>query len=246
MNLFRSLRERFGRVIWVVIGSIVLLGCGLLFALILAPQQKLEARRIERLPMMDATTVTQAAAGDELLITGRLVDNPILLDDEDFVVYQMEEWVVSVPEYDPDNPNQEPDGDWDVIEIMAPDLWLDVNGQVVSTLRSDSVTLSGSLRESLIYSEGHNQAQHEGEWLPEGSLRIRGFYNADLVTVWGKKAATDGVIPDELFAGDRVTFVESKHEAAKGLLIAGISMLVCLPVMLIGGILSAIFGRRRR
>jgi hypothetical protein len=85
-----------------------------------------------------------------------------------------------------------------------------------------------------------------GEWLSEGSLRVRGFYNGDLVTVWGQKASIDGIIPKELFAGDRVTFIESQHATAKGLLIAGISMMVCSPIVLAVGVFTSMFGRRKR
>ena len=66
----------------------------------------------------------------------------------------------------------------------------------------------------------------------------------DLVTVWGKKASSEGVIPDEYYAGDRVAFVESQHAEAKGALIGGICMLALAPIVLVGGILSAVFGKR--
>jgi len=246
MNLFRSIRERVGGVVWAVIGSVILLGCGLLFALVLAPRQKLEAQRIEKLPFMDATTVMQAVAGDDLLVTGLLVNNPVLMSDDDFVTYIMEEWRVTVPEYNPDEPNQEPDGDWETVERVIPDLQVDVGGQIVRSLRVDNAAFNGALHETIFESDGYNEADYLSQSLPEGSLRVRGFFNGDLVTVWGEKAASDGIVPNELYAGDRVSFEESQHAAAKGLLIAGISMLVCSPIVLVGGILSAIFGRRRR
>jgi len=243
MNLFRSLRERFGRVIWVVIGSVALLGCGLLFALVLAPQQKLEARRIERMPVMDANIVVNTAAGEDVLVTGWLNAEP-LPGVGDFIAYKLEQWEVTPP--DPDEPGDESSGSWKEVERVVPDLDLDADGQIVWILAAEGVYLNGKLHEEIVGSGSYDSADYMGQNLSEGSSRYRGFYSGDLATVWGKKASAGGVIPDELFAGDRVTFIESKHDAAKGLLIAGISMLVCSPVVLIGGILSAIFGRRRR
>ena len=246
MNLFQSMRERFGRVLGAVIGSIALLGCGLLFAFVLAPQQKLEARRIEQLPIMDASMVIQAAAGDDVLVTGILVDNPVILAEDEFVAYALEEWRVTVPDYNPDEPNQEPDGNWESVQRVIPDLMVDVNGQVVRSLQVEDAAINGALHESIFESNGYYEAEYMGSSLPEGSERVRGFYNGDLITVWGKKATVEGIIPDELYAGDRVSFEESQHAAAQGLFFAGVSMLVCAPIVLVGGILSAIFGRRRR
>ncbi len=245
MNMFRSMKERFGRLFGAVIGSLALLGCGLLFALVLAPQQKLEARRIERLPIMAASTVMDAAPGEDILISGYLTGNPVVSAEDEFVAFVMEEWRVTVPEYDPDQPNQEPDGDWELVERVIPDLMVDVNGQIVKSLKVDDAAINGAVHESIFESTGYNAAEYMGASLSEGSLRLRGLYNGDLVTVWGKKATVEGIIPNELYAGDRVSFEESQHAAAKGLLIAGISMMVCSPIVLVGGILAAIFGRRR-
>jgi hypothetical protein len=232
--------------VWAVIGSIFLLGCGLLFALVLAPQQKLEAQRIEKLPFMDATTVMGAIDGEDLLVTGVLVNNPVLMSDDPFVAYHKEEWDVTVPDYDPNEPNQENDGDWRTVERAFPNLQVDVSGQIVQSHRVDNVAINGALHEAIYESNGYVEADYLSRSLPEGSLRVRGFYNGDLVTVWGVKASSGGIIPNELYAGDRVSFEESQHAAARGLLIAGISMLVCSPIVLVGGILSSIFGRRRR
>ncbi len=246
MNIFARMRERIGSAVAAVIGSVALLGCGLFFALFLAPQQKLEARRIERLPVLDAANLDQSAPGDEVLFTGHLEDNPSILEDENFVAYFLEEWQVTVPDYDPEEPDREPEGDWVTLETRIPDLQAEISGGSVTILKSDSATLTGPLHEVISYGQSNLTAPYEDQWLPDGSQRIRGFYDRDLITVLGQKATVSGVIPTELFAGDRVAFVESKHAAAKGLLIAGIAMIGCAPVVLIGGGLAALFGRRRR
>ncbi|MBT3390530.1 MAG: hypothetical protein HN413_08970 [Chloroflexi bacterium] len=243
MNLFRSLRERFGALIWVGIGAVVLLSCGLLFVFFLAPRQKLEARRIEQLPLMDAATVTSSAPGDELLVTG-ILQGEALPDVNNFVAYKVDEW--QVRQDTSETSDSQPSGSWQRIETRIPDLRLDVGGQWVDLWGATDVNLSGPLHEVLILSNSRETAPYDSQSLPDGSYRYLGFYDGDLVTTLGKKAASGGILPDELFAGDRVAFVESQHAAAQGLLIAGIIMLVCSPVVLIGGGLAAILGRRRR
>ena len=246
MNIFARIRQRLGRFIAALLGSMALFGCGLLFSLYLAPQQKLEARRIEQLPLMDASTVAQASPDDDIVVTGYLTDNQVVFPEDQFVAYEMEEWRVTVPEYDPDNPNQEPDGSWESVERAIPELIVDVGGQIVISLRVEDASMNGALHESIFESNGFYEAEYMGDRLPEGSRRVRGFYNGDLITLWGKKAVSGGIIPDELYAGDRVSFEESQHAQAKGLLIAGVSMLVISPIVLVGGTLSAIFGRRQK
>jgi len=214
-------------------------------AFVLSPQQELEARRVERMPLMEAADVESAPAGEELLVTGRLADNP-LVDEGGFVAYRLDEWVVSYPDYDDSGEEPEPDGDWKRVEQVVPELNLDVSGRLVRTLAANDARLSGNLHEEFVYSDAFDEAQYNGQWVPDGSWRFKGFFNGDLVTVLGKKASTGGVLPEEMYAGDRVAFAESKHEAAKGLFIGGIVMMVCAPVVLVGGVFAAIFGRRRR
>ncbi len=243
MNIFGSLRERFGALVGAVVSAIVLFGCGLLFLLVLAPQQKLEARRLEQLPLMDVQYAERAAPGDELLLSGRLSGDP-LPDVGEFIAYELEQWDVTLP--DPDEAGDTPSGTWKSQHVRSPEMNLMMGAEDVLILAGSGVNFSGSLHEAVVPSNGNQGADYEGQWLAEGSQRYRGFHDGDLATVWGKKASAGGVIPDEIFAGDRVAFVESKHAAAKGLMIAGIAMLTCSPLALIGGIFSAIFGKRRR
>ena len=243
MNIFASIRERIGSAVGAVIGAFFLLSCGAVLAFILSPQQALEARRIDKMPLMDAGSVAAAAAGEEILVTGWLADNP-LMDEGSFVAYILDEWVVTLP--DPDDSSDEPDGDWETVERVVPELNIEVEGEMVRTLEGDNVRLTGSLNEELIYSDDYDEAKYEGEWLPHGSLRLRGFFNGDLVSVLGKKGSVGGIIPEELYAGDRVAFADSKHDAARGMFIGGIVMMACAPLLLVGGALGALFGRRQR
>jgi hypothetical protein len=239
----RAMGGRIRTVIGAVIGAGVILVLGAFLAFVLSPRQASLARKIERMPDMDAAAVRAAQSGADILITGQLQDNRVL-DEGGFVAYTLQEWEVTPP--DPDDDDDEPEGSWKTRERVVPDLELEVSGQTVQILRADGVSMSGPLHEDLVYGDGWEEAKYDGEWLPEGSLRIRGFLNGDLVTVWGKKASSGGVIPDELYAGDRVAFSGSKRRAAQGLLIAGLCMMGAAPLVLVISVLGAIFGRRRR
>lgn len=245
MNLLQLLRDRIQAVIGVLIASIALCVCGVLFTFVFAPGQALEAARIRSLPSMDADSLAAAAPGADVLVTGWLAGNAPLHGDLPFVAYLLETWEVT-PGSTTEDGETEPDGDWETVERAIPDLTLEVNGQTVQVLSSTTASLGGPLHEEIVPGNSREQAQYQGEWLPEGSLRYRGFYNGDLITVLGQKAATGGVVPEKLYAGDRVAFEQSETDAARGMLFAGIGMMVCAPILLIGGGLAALFGRRAR
>lgn len=241
MRIFKSIRKRIGMVVGAGIGAIALVGFGLLLILVLAPKQKLQAYRIERMPIMDAGDVGTAPAGEDVLVTGRLAGEP-LPDAGEFVAYELEEWVVTPA--DSATPEAEPDGEWETVRKVTPDLALTMGGETIQLLSAEGVKLSGPMHEETIYADHDNVADYEGESLPDGTLRYSGFYAGDVVTVLGKKASIEGIIPDEYYAGDRVAFVESKHSAAKGMLIGGICMLGLAPLVLIGGLFAAVFRKR--
>lgn len=240
--LFSSIRERIGAAVVAVIAAMFFCMCGVVFVFFLAPRQALEARRIGNISQMDGAGVVNAPAGTDILITGRLTDNPTL--DGDLVAYRLETW--QVRESSSDDPDINPSGSWNTSETNVPNLTLDVNGQALTLLADSNVSLSGSLHEEIRHSDSSLGAEDfDDNWIPDGSQRFRGLQNGDLTTVLGTKASTGGVIPDKLYVGDRVAFEESEKEAASGFLVAGICMLVLAPVTVIGGILGTVFGRRR-
>lgn len=244
MNWISNLRGRIGAAVGVVIAAVFFLGCGLIFTFYVAPRQKVQAYRIQNLPLINAADVGAAVPGADLLITGRLQNNATL-DNGQFVAYELDIWEVTLPSSDDDS-DSEPSGSWSSESQAVPDLNLDLGGQAVQILHNDQAQLSGPLHELIIEGTGSNQARYNGKWLPEGSLRYQGLFDDDLVTVLGAKAASGGLIPEEYFAGDRVAFEKYQHDQAKGFLIAGICMIVLAPIVLVGGLLSAVFGRRQR
>jgi len=247
MYMLRNIRLRLNRIAAAAIAALFFGLCGALMVFVLFPQQALEARHIARLPDMSAEDVDTADPGDEVLVTGRLEDNPALIQGG-FVAYKRERWQVTQPtpgSSQSATQSAKPNGQWQSIEHIVPDLTLEVNGRQVNLLRAERVTLSGPLHERLIRAYSFLKAEYNGQELAEGSERVRGFYNGDLVTALGSKASTGGVIPTELYAGDRVAFAQYKKSAASSLLIFGLCLMGLSPAILGGGILSSFLSRRR-
>ncbi len=241
MNIGSFFRRRLNALIGGIIGAILLLACGALMLLVLAPQQSLLARRIEKMPDMDAAAVSAARSDEDILITGLLQDNPANAHGE-FVAYILQRWDVTVSR--DDDGNEEVDGSWSTVEQAQPNLNLSVQGQNVRILQA-SATLSGPLHEKLVRSNSTLTASDGGTSLPDGSQKWRGLFNGDMVTVWGKKAA-EGVSPEEIFLGDRTAFAQDKHNTARAFFIGGLCAIGMAPVVLVGGIWGSIFGRRRQ
>jgi len=237
-NFLSSVRQRIRSMLAIVAISLLCLLCGGLTAFGFAPAQAIQAYRISRMPVTeDGAQVAAAEMGEELLFTGVLRDNALLLNR--FVAYAAEEWKVTMPSEDARG-SSEPSGHWETAETVIPALTLDLNGQPVSLHGTDSAHLSGSLHTQMVKGDGPNQAEYEGELLPDGTRRYRGLFDGDLVTVLGRKSANGGVLPEHLFGGDRLQFVESQRQAASGLFMAGLCMMAFAPLLLIGGLLWAL------
>ena len=238
-QLFSSLRQRIRSVLAIAALSVLCLLCGGLTAFGFAPAQAVQAYRISRMPVTeDVAQVAAAETGEELLFTGVLRDNAPLLDR--FVAYSAEEWKVTVPS-DDTRGSSEPSGHWESAETVIPALTLELDGQPVSLRETGSARLSGSLHVQMVRGDSPLQAEHEGELLPDGTRRYRGFFDGDQVTVLGRKSADGGVLPEHLFGGDRPQFEESQRQAASGLFMAGLCMMAFAPLLLIGGLLWALW-----
>jgi len=238
-QLFSSLRQRIRSVLAIAVISVLCLLCGGLTAFGFAPAQAIQAYRISRMPVTeDGAQVAAAEMGEELLFTGVLKNNAPLVDR--FVACSAEEWKVTMPSEDARG-SSEPSGHWETAETVIPALTLELNGQPVSLQETGSARLSGNLHIQIVRGDSPNQAEYEGELLPDGTRRYRGLYDGDLVTVQGRKSANGGVLPEHLFGGDRLQFEESQRQAASGLFMAGLCMMAFAPLLLIGGVLFVLF-----
>lgn len=244
LGLWRGARSRLQRAAAASVVAVSVFACGLLLVLVLSPVQAVKAWRVSRLPQMDAASVEQVAPGETVIVTGRLADNPSQWEEGGLVAYEMEEWSVTVPTPSPgDDDTGEPHGSWVSRERVIPDLNLDLGGEEVHILSNPDARLSGARHETLIPGQGV-AAQDFDEPLPGGTRRYRGLTNGDLVTVLGKKASTDGIIPEEIFGGDRISYEAYLRQTASGLLTMGLCLMGVAPLILVGGLLAALFGKR--
>lgn len=242
MNLLQNIRGRINATIAAVVGAILTLICGALLAFVISPQQAIEWRRIQNLPELDAGSFASTASGEDVAITGPLDGNAELTDDG-LVAYIHERWEVTPA--DPDDEDDEPSGMWAMVETNVPALSVQIAGGTVETLADNSASLEGSLHETLTQGTGAEVAEFENQQLPEGSERIRGFRNGDLVTVVGTKATIGGLAADRIFGGDRVQLVENIRSGARAAFLIGIGFMICSPIILVVGVLSGLFGRKQ-
>jgi len=239
MNLlFGRIRERIGAAIGVGFMAVCFLMMGIILAFVVSPRQAVEWRRVQNLPLATASTVESAPAGTEIVISGTLTENPATLDGTEYVAYRLQEWRVSPPEVD----QSDPKGTWVTVDESYPALTLSVDGGTLRTTPVNRVTMSGNLHEDQQVGSGEMEARDGSDMLPDGSTRTAGFHNGDLVTVLGSKASTGDLIPERLFGGDRVQLVENIRGGARGAFMAGIFMMICSPVVLVGGLWAALFG----
>jgi len=239
-NFLSSVRQRIRSMLAIMAISVLCLLCGGLMAFGFAPAQAIQAYCISRMPVTeDGAQVAAAQPGEELLFTGILKGNAPLLEGLDFVAYSAEEWKVTLPS-DGDG-DSKPSGHWETAETIIPALTLELNGQPVSLLKASSARLSGDLHIQVVKGTGPHQAKYEGELLPGGTRRYRALLDGDRVTVLGRKSATGSVLPEHIFAGDHLQFVESQRKAASGMFMVGLCLMAFAPLLLVGGLLFTLF-----
>ena len=243
LNRRINVRQRLGGITAALLAAFACCACGSLMTFVVAPRQAAQAARIDRLPHMQAADLAAAAAGDDVLITGVLAGNEALLDGSELVAYSELAWVLSTTS-DDDADSFTPQGRWVSRANTVPGLTLALEGQAVQIHAGSSVQFSGPLREQLVPGDGPGEASFEGEMLPEGSRRYRGLADGDLTTVLGTRAPDGGVLPEHLFAGNRAEFEESQQQAASSLFVVGLLVMALSPIVLIGGVLFALFRRR--
>ena len=230
-------RSYLALIVVCLIGLTFLLVGGALFGIV-APKQAGEGRRIARLPLLDAREYALATPGTLVAITGVLRDNePRTL--YELVAYRVDEWRVNredKEESDLDDLNNDPGGWWRTIQVVIPSLTVAVDGGTVRTAAVGGVPLNGAVHEFIEPAYGWGRlARYQGEWLEEGSLRIQGLRNGDLVTVVGNKRTDGSLEPTRLFAGDREALVAHLHDTAQGATIAGV-ILALIGALLLGGL----------
>ncbi len=201
----------------------LVLCCGLLSAFVLAPQRMYLSWRISRIPQMNAADVAAAAPGTDVLVTGFLEGNRPA--EHDFVTYTLERWQVKT------NADGESYGKWVDAEGYFPDLRLLVDGEAVRIQGTAEVTLLGDVH--VVMDEGGTgrRLPLDAIHMADGTLRYHGLRDGDRVTVLGRKAASGGIVPSRLYAGDRAAFEEFERAGAKGLFLAGLVVMALSPLV---------------
>ncbi|MBN1120480.1 MAG: hypothetical protein JXJ17_05340 [Anaerolineae bacterium] len=241
MDTFISrLRERIGVVVAAALCAVCCFGMGIFLAFVMSSQQEAEYQRIEALPEQTAASFANLSTGADALITGTLEDNPEK-NAYGHVAYTVETWDVT----EPTDEETLYKGNWRRIEVQLPALTVSVDGDEIGTAADSTATFGGALHEEIEEGQGGFAAEYNGRSLKDGSLRIRGVSNGDLVTLIGHKDGSGRLVPEKLYVGSRSQLINDIQTSSKAALWAGILMMVCSPVVLVGGVLAAVLGGKK-
>jgi hypothetical protein len=225
-----------GKYIFLILFGGTFLGGGLLLAFFVSPDTREEATNIEGLPGQQYVEFAGLYPGTEVAVTGTLRDNPTLSGDRvadyELVAYEIEEWDVST----------DTDGNvsskWVSISRNIPILTIQFEDAMLPIhAEQQQPQLSGDLHEFIEEASGsfgRSSAQYDGQGLYEGSLRIQGLRNNDLVTVIGDKADDGGVVPDRIHSGTHTDLINELRQQAQIMQIGGGIFAVIGAVVLIG------------
>jgi hypothetical protein len=242
MDILGALRNRIGGAIAAVFGAIMIFICGAAMAFWLSPQQALEWRRIQDLPVLDASGYYALEPGTQVAMTGVLEDNETLTSDG-LVAFERAEW--DVKESTDSDGDKSYSGTWNTVETNFPALTFSSGGGIIKTLPATPTT-GGNLNETIVDGKGSLKASYNNRTLADGAVRTQGFKNGELVTFVGVKQADGSMTAERAFGGSKEDLVANIRAGAQVLFAAGIGMMICSPVVLIGGVLAALFGRGRR
>jgi hypothetical protein len=89
---------------------------------------------------------------------------------------------------------------------------ISLDGDIAHTARSDSKVVMLGSRHEAIYHRGHGMV-HKG--ISDGSRRVIGFKNGDLLTVVGEKDANGTLIPEILYGGELEQLLSERRGFAR-------------------------------
>src|SRR5574341_740976 len=241
MFLIRNIQQRIGSALSAAIMAVFVFICGALMTFVLGPQQGGEARRIEGMPVLDSAGYASAETGDPVLVTGRLTGNQALTD-QGYVAYVIDEWDVSPPS----NDNDDPDGRWTEVDRQIPALKVELpDGDTLTVAPMNSSSVGGAMQETLAETNTGLSDEYNGRSLHDGSRRTRGYVDGQTLTVVGTKGALGDLAPDRLYGGEKAQLVEEIRSGARLLFILGTVCMIGAPIIFVLGVLGALFGRRR-
>lgn len=241
-----------------VAGGFLLMACcvfacagGLIFGL--AGSYENDAKEIEELAEFSAGSLH-----DKVYATGTIggsdaiASDPLLGDISQYelVGYQVDRWDVtrsSGSSRSSGTRSSSYNGSWEDVSSAFGPFALD-DGKINVT-PNDSVTIDGDVHEYLLPGSGGNGLSdtYNGQTVRDGTLRLQGFQNGDLITVMGIRREGDLLSAEKMYGGTRAEWVSDLKGQAQDSRSVGYILAVCGACFLVPGLglaAASIYGRR--
>ncbi len=241
-----------------VAGGFLLMACcvfacagGVIFGL--AGSYENDAEEIEGLAEFSAANLH-----DKVYATGTIsgseaiASDPLLGDISQYqlVGYQVDRWDVtrsSGRSGSNSTRSSSYNGSWEDVSSAFGPFALD-NGEINVT-PNDSVTIDGDVHEYLLPGSGGNGLSdtYNGQTVRDGTLRLQGFQNGDLITVMGIRREGEVLNAEKMYGGTRAEWVADLKGQAQDSRSVGYILAVCGACFLVPGLglaAASIYGRR--
>ncbi len=241
-----------------VAGAFLLVACcvfacagGLVFGL--AGSYADDAQEIKDLAEFSAGSVN-----DKVYATGTITDSDTISNDStlgditqyELVGYQVDRWDVTRGTSSGSGSsirNTSYNGTWQDVSSAFNQFVLD-NGEL-TVAPNDSISIDGDVHEYLLPGSGGNgySDTYDGQSVKDGTLRLQGFKNGDLITVMGIRRDGQVLNAEKLYGGNRdewVADLENQAETSRnvGYILGVCGLCFLIPAIVLAG--ASVFGRR--
>lgn len=241
-----------------VAGGFLLMACcvfacagGLIFGL--AGSYENDAKEIEELAefsagsLHDKVYATGTISGSEAIASDPLLGD---ISQYELVGYQVDRWDVTRSSSGSSSSRSRRtnyNGSWEDVSSAFGPFALD-DGKINVT-PNDSVTIDGDVHEYLLPGSGGNGLSdtYNGQTVKDGTLRLQGFQNGDLITVMGIRREGEVLNAEKMYGGTRAEWVEDLKGQAEDSRSVGYILAVCGACFLVPGLglaAASIYGRR--
>lgn len=242
-----------------VAGGFLLMACcvfacagGLIFGL--AGSYENDAKEIEELAefsagsLHDKVYATGTISGSEAITSDPLLGD---IAQYELVGYQVDRWDVTRSSGGGSGSNRTRsssyNGSWEDVSSAFGPFALD-DGKI-NVMPNSSVTIDGDVHEYLLPGSGGNGLSdtYNGQTVRDGTLRLQGFQNGDLITVMGIRREGDVLNAEKMYGGTRAEWVADLKGQAENSRSVGYILAVCGACFLVPGLglaAASVFGRR--
>lgn len=222
---------------------------GLVFGL--AGSYENDAQEIEELAEFSAGSLNDTVyATGTISNTATISSDPVLGDISQYelIGYQVDRWDVSrSSSSSSSNRSTSYNGDWSDVSSAFSPFGLD-NGEI-NVIPNDTLTIDGDVHEYLIPgTDGNGRSdKYNGQEVTDGTLRLQGFQNGDLIAVMGIRRDGENLNAEKMYGGTRAEWVadlEGQAETSRnvGYVVAACGMCFLLPAVILAAV--SVFGRR--